>query len=114
MKECAELFAEKADSSGHISITDLQILLSSVGKSFTKSDLDRISKIGQNGKYTMGQFMSFLTTEEIATDELYQIFRELDKNGKKIERRRFLQAENFCTKFDLLNDFFQTTNHFTV
>ena len=87
MQQFAELFAERADRNGHISIKDFQILLRSVGKAITKSDMDRIYKIGQNGHYTIGQFMSFLTTEEIATDELYQIFRELDKNGKKLMSR---------------------------
>lgn len=81
MQHFAGLFSEKADSNGHITIKDFQLLMQKVGKPLSKQDLARLCKLGVNDQFNVGHFMSFLTTEEIETDELYQIFRELDKNG---------------------------------
>ena len=55
--------------------------MDSLGRTISKEDIRRLCSIQKEGKFTIRDFLKFLTTEEIHCEELHMIFQEFDKNG---------------------------------
>ena len=77
-----KLFYEHADSDGYINLLELE--LGNLGRPLSKKIIGQVCKFDENRKLDIGQFLAVILTEDIETDELYEIFRFLDKNGKKL------------------------------
>ena len=82
LDQISNLISEKATSEQTVSIEDLDEILREMGQSFSKSDFRRQNPGMDFNLLGFDQIATVLTSEQVSQDEMFKIFRVLDKDGK--------------------------------